>query len=171
MQTVNGCIALFRSLAFFGIRLVVVSALPIFSAAGPTLAQSGGVTGSGGCYFGDPDCGDDSDQPPNPQPNLPQNPNPSPSNEPLLCATSFGACTMNVMGGATNASCFCQGMAYGFPAVGITTTQSNLNFTQVPNVASVCRTQFFSCPMQQVIPRFSSCFCPSFGGPVWGQGE
>lgn len=34
--------------------------------------------------------------------------------------------------------------------------------------AAFCITPFGTCPMGLIIPRGSSCYCPSFQGPIWG---
>ena len=36
-------------------------------------------------------------------------------------------------------------------------------------VASVCVTPYGNCPMGVAIPIRSSCYCPTYMGPVWGQ--
>ena len=36
-------------------------------------------------------------------------------------------------------------------------------------VASFCSTFYGSCAMSVAIPKGSSCYCPSYFGPVWGQ--
>jgi Domain of unknown function (DUF4157) len=49
--------------------------------------------------------------------------------------------------------------------------QSNPPKTQQPMqfpAAAFCITQLGVCPMGQMIPQGSSCYCPSFQGPIWG---
>lgn len=38
-----------------------------------------------------------------------------------------------------------------------------------PQVARFCATRFGACQMGVAVPIGSSCYCPSAGGPIWGQ--
>lgn len=143
--------------------------------ATPVLAQQGGVgTGEDGCYFGQ--C-DSPEQPPreNRETDRPSDREDAPRKTerypsppgPKVCVTHFGFCQMSAPAG-DGAICNCPGLAQGYQAVGIVKQQGDISLASVPNISSICVTQFGVCQMGVQLPRGQNCFCPTYTGPLWG---
>ncbi len=146
------------------VRYLAVLMMMLFAA--PALAQSGAVgTGQDGCYFGKCE-GDEGYDPPRQR-----DPDPQPRYEPetrydpgpLMCRTHFGECQM-AYAVDIGSGCNCPGLALGFTSYGLVQPLRS-PATPLPDLASICATDFGACPMSVPLGRFQSCIC---NGAIWG---
>jgi len=145
--------------------------LACFLLAGAASAQQGGAgTGEDGCYFGqcDPPNTDRQDDRRNDRRNdRTDDRRYTPPSGPQACVTHFGYCQMSVVGD-NGSICNCPGLAQGFAAIGVVKPPGDISLASVPNISSICATQYGVCQMGMQLPRGQSCYCPSYAGPVWG---
>lgn len=145
-------------------RISIIMALGLLLASNLAFAQNGAIgTGEDGCYFGKCDDGE-VETLPNPQPA------PQPNSGPMMCTTHFGNCQMAVQSDP-GLICNCPYLANGGTAIGIVQSPQNISYSVVPNVASICQTPVGACQMSVPLGRFQNCFCPTIGGPIWGQSQ
>lgn len=139
-------------------------------------AQQGGVgTGEDGCYFGqcdppDTDRRDGQGDDRRDSRGDDRRYTPPPPSGPKACVTHFGYCQMSV---ASNSGsiCNCPGLAQGYSAIGIVKDAGDFSQASVPNISSICATQYGVCQMGMQLPRGQSCFCPSYAGPIMGASQ
>lgn len=142
--------------------------------AGGVSAQQGGVgTGGDGCYFGQcdpPETDGRNDDRRNDRSDDRRYTPPPPPSGPKACVTHFGYCQMSVPSNS-GAICNCPGLAQGYLAIGIVKDAGDISLASVPNISSICATQFGVCQMGMQLPRGQSCYCPSYAGPIWGSSQ